>query len=477
VSANSESLVYLDLLEVGERIRRRELTAVMVTETQLARMDDLEPALRSYAHVMAQSALEAAARADAELEAGRVRGPLHGVPLAVKDLFWTRDAPTAGGTVIHSDFRAPVDATAVARLREAGAILLGKLKMTEGAYSDYHPSIEPPQNPWDADYWPGISSSGPGVALAAGLCFGALASDTGGSIRWPCGANGVTGLKPTWGRISRHGTLALAPTMDHVGVMARSVADVAALLAAVAGPDPADPTALQPPPENYSATITSDMRGVRIGIDRAWTRRNVDTQVVRVLDEAEDIFRELGADIVELALPDATRVVTDWSPVCAVEAAVTHRDTYPARAESYGSVLKEVIEAGRALSAMDYQELQLRRMTFRGQMTECLVSVDLLLVPVHPFPPLSLEALGVMGERPELIARLQTFTAPFDLTGHPALTLPGGFDGKGMPIGFQLIAADLAEGILLKAGAAFQRASSWHRRRPRHSDYAALARD
>jgi len=477
VSANPEALVYLDLLEVGERIRRRELTAVMVTETLLARIDDLEPILRSYAQVMAQSALEAAARADAELEAGRVRGPLHGVPLAVKDLFWTRDAPTAGGTVIHRDFRPSVDATAVARLREAGSILLGKLEMTEGAYSDYHPSVEPPLNPWAADYWAGISSSGPGVALAAGLCFGALASDTGGSIRWPCGANSVTGLKPTWGRISRHGTLALAPTMDHVGVMARSVADVAAVLAAVAGPDRADPTALQTPSENYSAMITNDIRGVRIGIDRAWTRLNVDSQVVRVLDEAENLFREMGADIVELTFPDSTRAVADWSPICAVEAAVAHKETYPARADSYGSVLKGVIEAGRALSAMDYQELQLRRMSFRGQVTECLASVDLLLAPVHPFAPLSLEALGVMGERPELIARLQAFTAPFDLTGHPALTLPGGFDGKGMPIGFQLVAADLAEGMLLTAGAAFQRVSSWHRRHPQRLDHMALAHD
>jgi len=239
-----KDLHFLELTDLAELIRTRKLSPVEATHQQLDRIATLDGRLASYAHVTAERAMDEARAAEADIIAGRYRGPLHGIPLAVKDLFWTEGMPTSAGTTIYKSFRPAEDATAVRRLREAGAVLLGKLQMTEGAYSDHHPAITSPRNPWNADYWPGISSSGPGVAVAAGLCFGALASDTGGSIRWPSAANGLTGLKPTWGRVSRHGVFDLAPSLDHVGPMARSVADAAAILTAVAGADPADPTAV-----------------------------------------------------------------------------------------------------------------------------------------------------------------------------------------------------------------------------------------
>lgn len=226
---------YLELTELAALIRTGELSPVAVTRAMLDRIADLDGALHSYALVMADSAIADAKVAETEIAACRYRGLLHGVPIGVKDLFWTKGVPTAAGMAIYKDHRPAEDATAVRRLREAGAVLLGKLQMTEGAYSDYHPSVTPPKNPWNPDYWPGISSSGPGVATAAGLCFGSLASDTGGSIRWPSAANGLTGLKPTWGRVSRHGVFALAPTLDHVGTMARSAADAGAILSIIAG--------------------------------------------------------------------------------------------------------------------------------------------------------------------------------------------------------------------------------------------------
>jgi amidase len=461
-----DDLHFLELTALAELIRTRELSPVEVTLRQLDRIATLDGSLASYALVTAESAMAEARMAETDITAGRYRGPLHGVPLAVKDLFWTQGVPTAGGTTIRKDFKPTEDATTVRRLRQAGAVLLGKLQMTEGAYSDHHPQVTPPRNPWNAEYWPGISSSGPGVALAAGLCFGALASDTGGSIRWPSAANGLTGVKPTWGRVSRHGVCDLAPSLDHVGPMGRSVADVSALLTAIAGADPADPTALQEPVPDFAATASQPIEGLKIGVDRGWGRKDVDPQVLAVLDNAERVLSALGAALVEVEVPDVTQAVSDWVPNCAVEAALAHKATYPARRAEYGPVLASVLDAGRALSGIDYHAVLLRRMAFRGRMRALFKTIGLLLVPVHPFAPLSLETMGTMGLQPELIARLQAYTAPFDMTGQPTLTLPGGLSTEGLPIAFQLVAADLEESTLVSAGIAFQRATDWHGRHP-----------
>ena len=245
-------LHFLQLHEISHLIRTRTLSSREVTEAMLARIDDLEPGLRAFATVMAESALVEADRADALAARGDWLGDLHGVPLAVKDLANTHDAPTGAGTTIHADFRPETDATVVARLRRAGAVILGKLRLTEGAFTGHHPDLPTPVNPWDTATWSGVSSSGSGVATAAGLCFGSLGSDTGGSIRLPSAANGVTGLKPTWGRVSRHGIFGLAPSLDHIGPMTRSARDAAIILEAIAGHDRLDPTSSLEPTAEYS---------------------------------------------------------------------------------------------------------------------------------------------------------------------------------------------------------------------------------
>jgi amidase len=456
----------IELMELAARIRVGDVSPVAVTGAQLDRIAALDGKLASYALVMADVAMAQAEAAEAEIAAGRYRGPLHGVPIAVKDLLWTKGVPTASGMAIHKDFRPVEDATAVRRLKDAGAVLLGKLQMTEGAYSDYHPSVTPPKNPWGAEYWSGISSSGPGVATAAGLCFASLGSDTGGSIRWPSAANGVTGLKPTWGRVSRHGAFQLAATLDHVGPMARSAADAAAMLAAIAGADPNDPTALLDPVPDYLAAAGQGVRGLRIGVDPTWNGDDVDRTTQAVLSEAIEAFRSLGAEIVEVRFPDVTQAIADWVPNCAVEAAVAHEATFPARKAEYGAVLASVLEAGRALSAIDYQKVLLRRLDFCGRVAAALSGIDLLLTPVHPFAPLTLATIQTLGEQPELITKLSRYTFPFDMTGCPTITLPGGFSEAGLPIAFQLVAADLGEATLIRAGAAFQRITSWHCRHP-----------
>ncbi len=226
-----------------------------MTKAELDRIATLDPKLKSYATVMADSAMAQAKQAEAEIGRGEVKGPLHGVPLAIKDLCWTTKAPTAGGMTIYSDHVPTEDATVVKRLSDAGAVILGKLQLTEGAYADHHPKITPPRNPWNADAWPGASSSGSGVATAAGLCYGSLGSDTGGSIRFPSAANGVTGLKPTWGRVSRYGVFELAASLDHIGPMARSAADCGAILGAIAGEDSKDTTTLPGAPPDYLSGV------------------------------------------------------------------------------------------------------------------------------------------------------------------------------------------------------------------------------
>jgi amidase len=425
----------------------------------------LDGALGSYALVTAEAALDDAAAAAAEIAAGRYRGPLHGVPVGIKDLCWTKGIQTAAGTAIYRDFRPKEDATVVARLRQAGAVVLGKLQMTEGAYSDHHPSVTPPQNPWNAEYWPGISSSGPAVATAAGLCYGAIASDTGGSIRWPCAANGLTGIKPTWGRVSRFGVFELAASLDHVGPIARSAADAGAFLRVIAGADEKDPTAaLDPVPDYLGAR--PDLWGLRIGIDPRWNGEDVDRSVQSVLSEAADVFRTLGAVLVEVTAPNVTQAIADWAPACAVEAAVAHEGTYPARKTEYGTVMASVLETGRVLRGVDCQKIQVRRMDLRGRFARLFQGVDVLLTPVQPFAPLRLATIRTLGEQPEMILKLQRYTAPFDMTGSPTITLPGGFSETGLPIGVQLIARHFDEASLVRAGMAFQGATTWHRRHP-----------
>ena len=463
---SSNDLHYLDLVDVAQRIKAGALSPVSLTESMLQRIDRLDGGLKSYATVTADVARKQAREAEAEIKRGAYRGPLHGVPIAVKDLCYTTGIPTAAGMAIHKDFRPNHDATVVTRFADAGAVLLGKLQLTEGAFADHHPSIPPPVNPWHKDHWSGASSSGSGVATAAGLCFASLGSDTGGSIRFPSAANGVTGLKPTWGRVSRHGVFALAESLDHVGPMTRSAADAAAVLGAIAGADPNDPTALQEPVPNYLAGLGRGIRGVRIGVDRGFNTTGVDKDMVQVVEEAIAVLADLGADICETRFPSPDRVVKDWLPLCAVETAVAHEATFPKHADRYGPALRGLIEAGRALSGLDLTKILLGRAAFRGEVNAFFQGVDLLAIPAQYAASPTTATMATLGEDPKALEMLLRFTSPFDVTGSPTITLPGGFTAKGLPVAFQLVSRPLEEDLLLRAGHAFQLATDWHKRRP-----------
>ena len=464
MSSTSE-LHYLELHELSLLIRSGKLSPVEVTEAQLVRIEQLDGALHSYARVTPELALEQARQAERELARGECGSPLHGIPLAVKDLFHTAGVPTAAGMPLHRTFVPQEDATVVARLREAGSVLLGKLQMTEGAFAIHHPEIVAPVNPWGADHWAGASSSGSGVATAAGLCYAALGSDSGGSIRFPCAANGLTGLKPTWGRVSRHGTFELAASLDHVGPITRSARDALFLLSTIAGHDPADPTSL-PSVCLEIPSVEESFRGLRVGIDEAWLSDGVDSVIVKALEQVLAIIRDGGGTLLRVRVPDTRAVSGNWERHCGVQTAVAHAATYPQRAAEYGPALSRLIDGGRALSGMDYQRILLDAQRFSGELDSLLGEVDLLLAPVQPYAAPTHEQLASLAEDPEANRRLIQFTAPFNVSGHPCLSLPIGFSESGLPIGGQFIAGKGKEGLLCRAGMALQKVTDWHRQRP-----------
>ena len=459
-------LHYRGLTEVSALLARREVSPVELTKALLARIARLDKKLHGYAHLMADSAVAQAKRAEREILRGQWRGPLHGVPIAVKDLCFTRGVRTACGTTILANWKPDYSATVVERLALAGAVLLGKLQMTEGAFADHHPKVVAPVNPWGAKHWPGASSSGSGVATAAGLCYGSLGSDTGGSIRFPSTSNGVTGLKPTWGRVSRYGVFALSESMDHIGPMARSAADAAAILGVIAGADPLDPTALRAPVPDYLAALAGGVRGLRIGVDRKFITAGVDKPVVQAVDGALETLVQLGAEIRDITFPSIDAVLAGWLNFCAVETAVAHERTFPARADEYGPALRGLIEAGRALGGADLTKILLDRQAFNGRLAAVFDDVDVIAVPAMYMTVPSLKQMATLGEDPEAIGKLLRFTAPLDTSGSPTITLPCGFDAKGLPIGFQLIGRHLSEDLLCRAGHAYQSVTEWHTRHP-----------
>jgi amidase len=453
------------LVDLSDAIRRRAISPVDATEALLHRIEHLDGKHHSYATVLAERARAQAKQAEVEITRGFWRGVLHGVPVAVKDLCNSTYAPTTSGMPIFSNFQPSHNATVVDRLEQAGAIILGKLKMTEGAYSAHHPDISPPLNPWQPDHWVGSSSSGSGVATAAGLCFGSLGSDTGGSIRLPSTCCGLTGIKPTWGRVSRYGVFPLAPSLDHIGPMTRSAADAAAMLGVIAGADPNDPTALQGPVPDYLAHTAGSLRGLRIGLDEEYAFAGTDPQVVAAVQEAARALTDAGATIRPVTFPPYQTGLAGWMSFCGVETALVHEATYPARASEYGPELAGLIEHGRGVSSRDLAAILIERQIFASRLAALFGEIDLLLLPVIPVAvPTLTEWKEIQGD--SRIAGMLKYTAPFNLSGTPTITLPCGFDRAGLPIGMQLAGPDLSEPLLCRAGAGYQRATDWHTRHP-----------
>ena len=459
-------LHYLSLSSLAQRIASRELSPVEVTRALLERAQRLEGELHSYALLLPQAALADAERAEAEIARGALRGPLHGVPIAVKDLCATKGLATASGTIVMRDSVPDRDAAVVARLREAGAVVLGKLQLTEGAFAEHHPDVVAPRNPWDPSRWTGVSSSGSAVATAAGLCYGSLGSDTGGSIRFPSACCGVVGLKPTWGRVPLSGVFPLATSLDHVGPMARRSEDCAHLLRVLAGHDAGDPASRREPVPDDAAEIAAGISSVRIGVDEGYVTGGVAPQVADGVFAALRVLEGLGARTVPVSLPPLDDLLRAWRPVTAVEAAIAHERTFPSRADAYGPALRELLEEGARVLAVDYARAEAQRRRFRGELAERFEQVDLIACPSFMLPAPPLELMAGAADAGADLSGVMRFTAPFDFSGSPTLSLPCGFDDAGLPLSLQLIARDLEESLLLRAGHAYEGATDWHERHP-----------
>ena len=443
---------WLSAVEIGKKINQKVITSEEVTRQLLDRIQQLDGQLNSYQHVLSNSALAQAKAMDAELDIGKCRGPLHGVPIAVKDLFSIQGLPRAAGTrVLVSEGVASEDALVVNRLKQAGAVVLGTLTMTEGALSSYHPDIVPPVNPWNADRWSGVSSSGSAVAVASGLCFGALGTDTGGSIRFPSAVNGIVGLKPTYGLVPVEGTFPLCPSMDHIGPMCRSVEDAACILSVIASkPD-------------FFENIQNDvsLEGIKIGVDLHYIEEGTNHEIVNPILGQLEIFEAAGATLVNVVVPPWKEIEDAWMPLCAIEAVDVHSKWFPSRRSEYGSELSEILDSAKALPETFISSAINLRNDFTQAIGHMFEKVDLLFAPTLgiPTPP------SIRNKEDQFPSMIR-FTAPFDASGNPTLSLPCGFSPDGMPLSLQLIADLNQETLLINAGLAYQAKTKWHKQHP-----------
>jgi aspartyl-tRNA(Asn)/glutamyl-tRNA(Gln) amidotransferase subunit A len=459
------------LAELARKIRAREVSPVEATEACLARIETLGPRLRAFIHVDADGALRTARIREAEVKAGRARGPLHGVPLAHKDLFVWGGRAASCGTAVPEYFRAEHDATAVARLEAAGAITLGRLNLAElalGPFGDnaHHGDVE---TPWRAGHCAGGSSSGSGAAVAAGLAYGALGTDTGGSIRLPAACCGIVGLKPTYGRVSRAGAMPLSWSLDHVGPLARTVRDAGILLGVIAGADPRDATASGRPVPDYVAALDRPITGLRVGVPDRYYGEDLDAAVGSAFQQAIAGFRGLGAEVSECPVPDPT-ILNDLANLIArSESAAVHTRIVRESPHVLQPAVRSRLEIGFHVTAHDYlQATRLRARATRTFVDEVFRRIDVLVVPTIPEPAPTL-ALVKGGQPDDVVRRMGRFsrlTRPWNALGLPALSVPCGFSADGRPVGLSLIGRPFDEATVLRAGHAYEQAAGWWRRRP-----------
>ncbi len=466
-----QDIHYLPLHEVAGLIKTKQLSPVELAQHLLNRIDSLDQHLHSFATPTPDLALEQAKQAESEIQAGNYKGPLHGIPIAVKDLCYTKDIKTMGGLKVRKDFIPEFNATVVNKLADAGSVLLGKLALTEGALSGYHNGFEIPVNPWGEDLWAGVSSSGSGVATAAGLCYGSLGTDTGGSIRYPSMANGIVGLKPTYGRVSRHGVIELAGTLDHVGPMTRSVTDAALMFNIIAGRDKHDPTSLDEPADLPTGCDNADLKGVSIGIDEDYITTGTDPGLVNAIHEVIRTLQSLGAELVDINMPkdDPMDLRNAWVPITAYEAVRAHAEFYPVRADDYGGYLGDVLKMGHEMSEQDYEQATEKRRQIVNRFESELSKVDAVICPSggSAFPVEKEIQFGDMESLKPVIRNFQgQFTIPADLAGTPALTVPCGFSERQSPYAVQLLGSKLSEARLCRIGSAYQSVTDWHKHHP-----------
>ncbi|MCB2113136.1 MAG: amidase [Parvularculaceae bacterium] len=463
-----KSLHYESLSRVASLIRRRKISPVELAKHQFERINDIDPGLHAFVLLTKERALRQARQAEEEIRSNIYRGPLHGIPIALKDLFYVAGSPTAGGLDFCADFLPDYSATVVERLDAAGAVMLGKLAMTEGAAGNvYSPSCVRPVNPWRGDLYEGASSSGSGVATAAGLCFASLGSDTAGSLRYPCAQNGLTGLKVTYGLVSRFGVYDLAPSLDTFGPVARSAEDCAIVLSAIAGRDSNDPTCMQLAPQDFTANAPRNLKGVVIGFDPAlMEKRGVEKKTRAALEDALAVFTRCGAAIREFEFPDISEIEALWFEALFVEIAGVHKENFAKNRGAYDPVnMPFIFEIARSVDVIDYPAILQKRAAFAGRVAEMFDQIDLFLSPVIPWDEATHERIIALADRAST-NNLYGFNWPVNFAGIPAMVFPASKAVNGPPVSLQLLGPILGERSLLGAVRLFQSKTDWHDQHP-----------
>jgi aspartyl-tRNA(Asn)/glutamyl-tRNA(Gln) amidotransferase subunit A len=464
---------YTSIREASEDMRSGLTTPTELVTEALERIDRLDPELQAFVTVLGEQAYKDAERAELELRTGFFRGPLHGVPLGIKDLIAVKNVRTTAGSRVLADYISQEDATVIEQLRRAGAVIIGKTNTHEFAYGTYTP---PTRNPWDHARVPGGSSGGSAAALAAGMCLGALGSDTGGSIRIPAACCGVTGLKPTYGRVSCHGVIPLSWSLDHVGPLGRSAEDCALLFDVIAGYDPRDPNSVTGPPGASSAALIAgpegrnplSLQGLKIGLPQAGFVGPLDAEVRKAWQAALLVLQEEGAEIVDIELPRPT--LSTYRTIQKPEASLVHmqRGWLHTRAEAYTERTRTRLIEGQGIPAVDYLLAQHERRTFAGSARAVMQRVDVLALPTIPVPAVERtqmdQDLNIEGVTVNATDALLSLTMPFNLAGLPACSFPCGFTNNGLPIGLQVVGKSFEEATVLRISHAYQQLTDWHRR-------------
>lgn len=469
---DSRALVNLSICEAASALRRGETTSVALTQATLERISETEPMVQAYATLTADLALEAAERADREIAAGRDRGPLHGIPVGVKDNCFSKGILTEVGSKVLEGFVPDFDATVVRKLYEAGAVLIGKTRCHEWSCGGSEP---PTRSPWDLERFPGGSSIGSGVALAARSIYGAIGTDTGGSVRIPASLNNLVGMKATYGRVSAYGVLPLAWSLDHVGPMTRTVLGNAQMLGAIAGHDPKDANSARVDAPDYTAGIDGGVRGTRIGIDRDYFLYPGVVDSVRAMTETViSDLADMGAEIIEVRLPELALTSETLKTIRMVESASYHRHQIREKGHLYSPGTRATLEIGQAVLATDYVAALRARERFRSAM-RALFKRENLVALISPTIPVSAPLLDDVWKPRADMENGETPTDgfvhhvyPANLSGQPAISAPGGFTPEGLPIGYQLMGRPFDEATLYRIAYAYEQANNWRQRKPAH---------
>jgi aspartyl-tRNA(Asn)/glutamyl-tRNA(Gln) amidotransferase subunit A len=464
-SIRGDDLATLSLAEASELVRSKKVSPVELTRACLTRIDRLNPLLNAFITVTGESALADARAAESEVAKGRRRGPLHGIPIALKDLFDTAGVRTTAGSAIFADRVPSEDAEVVRRLKTAGAVILGKLNMHEFAYGDTSAQSHfgPVRNPWNREIVSGGSSGGSAAAVAAGLCYGALGSDTGGSIRQPAAYCGIAGLKPTYGLVSTRGVVPLSWSLDHIGPMCRRVADIAILLQPMAAYDPLDTNSLDHQTPDYARAMRQRVSSLRCGIPRAVFYDSLDPEIARAVNAAVQVLRGLTTSMRDVELP-AYRTL----PIAGAEAYAFHAPHFTKTPQLYQPMTRRRLEAGATVTAAAYVEGRRELDRLRRAVGDVFSTVDLLITPTTALPAPTIEqALTDPGTPPAGgVAPTLRNTQPFDVYGLPTISVPCGFAANGMPIGLQISGPRFGEPAVLALAQAYEQATEWHRRAP-----------